>query len=1106
MSTTTKQQPRSVTTCSCSCVLVPLLIFLFHGYITDAFTIFPITITPRTTTTTTPRTRTSSFTKHKLSQHIHTSYQPRHRHRSSRQSKNQHESFSTMLHMNWFTKGAASSLPSSPKSKSKKDNKTKKIQHESQKITILEKIGSGSYGTVHLCKFAFVTDTNNNDIEGQGQGQGQGQEQEQEQEQLYVAKRAWTLAELIQFSEAQPPSLKKEEVQQDAKAKATKKDKLKQERKQLEERSKRCTQYINVEQHCLEKIRDQEKEQNSRKDDDCHDDDDEEGSTKEVRLPRLPNVIGRFYDDGINCNGDGNENGDGKHEWLVFDLITSNNSDKKAARTLNHVMYLDWKDQHHDDTDTDTANSSISSTNPNPSEQKQTQDQHQHHHLFMIQKELNMDVSSTFDDTLDMVFKLLLQSLVQIHKYNIVHRDIKPDNLLVDGNTKSLVLIDFGSAADMDPSTSLFSYGKRVGFEDTIAAVSPIYAAPETFIKLGAQALAFDVFSVGLIFCQLLFNLLDERTDAAFRQQLEEVQYDLDLWLERELEATLRPAGFEDGMLYLGSRPGLWRLLKDMLYPKPSRRISSVDALKTFQKIMEKYLASESLDETSDVAVIGRKEIDGPYFDSVITSLDSCGFPPDSIDSVGMNNEFLTDDVLSDTSSTSDSDSRFVVPRPLHFIATFERGESLGLILSEVEIDEDEEDDNDDDDEGFITSNEDWERSTQGAQKGEVFVRKIVKGGQADKIGIIEIGDRLVGVQEFPFFNGGFGMFLNFLDRVPQSAKTVKVHFDRRSNILKSIDQTSSSNDEVKVVSQGAWSTRGRRKQNEDEFILQEIHDESGTHSFLVAGVFDGHGGDSASKTASQLLPSLLSTELKSGGLVSLPESLKSAWDITCETYRDGCSIYGACVADYDPREGILVAGTGSKDLVAGTTAAVAAFSINQNPGINELNVLNCGDSRTLLVGKPVDPNLKSYLHFTSQDHSPSCRAEAERLQAGKQAGLDYSEPQCSVNRWTLQIGDYRYAVSRSLEGELATSKGIVSDADMSTIDLNNLKKERSSGMMIIASDGIFEVLDNEQVAREAVKMRENGSTAKDTAKLICGMALDKNTSDNVSAVVVFFS
>jgi len=68
--------------------------------------------------------------------------------------------------------------------------------------------------------------------------------------------------------------------------------------------------------------------------------------------------------------------------------------------------------------------------------------------------------------------------------------------------------------------------------------------------------LQFDVFSIAMIFCQLLFNLLDERTDAAFRQQLVESKYDLDTWLARELSSTIRPVGLDDALIYLDERRG----------------------------------------------------------------------------------------------------------------------------------------------------------------------------------------------------------------------------------------------------------------------------------------------------------------------------------------------------------------------------------------------------------------------------------------------------------------------------------------------------------------------------------------------------------------------
>ena len=261
-------------------------------------------------------------------------------------------------------------------------------------------------------------------------------------------------------------------------------------------------------------------------------------------------------------------------------------------------------------------------------------------------------------------------------------------------------------------------------------------------------------------------------------------------------------------------------------------------------------------------------------------------------------------------------------------------------------------------------------------------------------------------------------------------------------------------------------------------------------------------------------MPSLLGGELSSKLHLqsetkgNISEALKSAWDITCDTYRDGCSLYGECVADYDPREGILLASTGSKDLVAGTTAAVAVLSTSPD-GTDELSILNCGDSRVLVVGKLIetstDNNFRkaSVVHFATRDHSPGDELEAERLRKGKRAGLDYSQPQCSVSTWRIKVGDYQYAISRSLEGEFATSKGIVSDADVTTLSLSDMLAERKAGILIIASDGLFEVLDNEQVGREALKMRESGMNAEDTAKNLCGMALEKSTSDNVSTVVI---
>lgn len=71
-----------------------------------------------------------------------------------------------------------------------------------------------------------------------------------------------------------------------------------------------------------------------------------------------------------------------------------------------------------------------------------------------------------------------------------------------------------------------------------------------------------------------------------------------------------------------------------------------------------------------------------------------------------------------------------------------------------------------------------------------------------------------------------------------------------------------------------------------------------------------------------------------------------------------------------------------------------------------------------------------SVVVFETRDHSPDDEKEIQRLKRGREQGYDYSIPQCSMSQSWMQIGDYQYALCRSLEGSYVTSKGIVSDPD----------------------------------------------------------------------------
>ena len=76
---------------------------------------------------------------------------------------------------------------------------------------------------------------------------------------------------------------------------------------------------------------------------------------------------------------------------------------------------------------------------------------------------------------------------------------------------------------------------------------------------------------------------------------------------------------------------------------------------------------------------------------------------------------------------------------------------------------------------------------------------------------------------------------------------------------------------------------------------------------------------------------------------------------------------------------------------------------------------------------------------------------------------------------------------------------GIVSTPDVTTI-------RSIPGILVIASDGLFEVMDNEQIGKELTRIKNSGVSAGDAAKRLCSLALERGTTDNVSAVVVYLT
>ncbi|XP_019462477.1 PREDICTED: cell division control protein 2 homolog 2 isoform X2 [Lupinus angustifolius] len=212
---------------------------------------------------------------------------------------------------------------------------------------------------------------------------------------------------------------------------------------------------------------------------------------------------------------------------------------------------------------------------------------HSERRLYLVFEYLDLDLKKHMDSCpefgkdhqqVKMFLYQILCGIAYCHSHRVLHRDLKPQNLLIDRSNNALKLADFGLARAFGIPVKTFTH----------EVVTLWYRAPEILLGSRHYSTPVDVWSVGCIFAEMINQRPlfpgDSEIDELFKifrimgtpneetwpgvTSLPDFKSAFPKWSAKDLATlvpNLEPAGLD--------------LLKSMLCLDPSKRITARSAL-----------------------------------------------------------------------------------------------------------------------------------------------------------------------------------------------------------------------------------------------------------------------------------------------------------------------------------------------------------------------------------------------------------------------------------------------------------------------------------------------------------------------------------------------